>query len=330
MKIVYAAAISAFLLLVIFPASSRSQMNQTTTCNVLVENKESVAKLRGTATMHEDQKNVSIVIKWENGNELTFNGPKTGYGTSGRWVNNLGNSGTMLLSKKTLNSYEGYFVFNKITSMIYVDNCTAGGNQGGNRTIADVGVFFHNTGTTPLTVMVSETDGPRPPDPSQSTVVFPGPPTSTTNSAAGLSLAYGCYSFCVYWDTGKTDSLNQIIYSYRFIGKVPGDPAICLNENTPLNPTVLVSSGTPAGTGVGYEGQCPGARQAGQGNNTYYPPQQPQGQQNPSSPSMSDLPSCNCTNPRNGKRFLKPSLIAGACDDPTVLDYLTPQDYNCR
>jgi hypothetical protein len=182
-------------------------------------------------------------------------------------VNNEGNSGTMSLdpTSSAATSFSGPFTSNNITASITLLNCR---QTGDNRQITDVGVFFHNTGTIPLTVLVNETDGPRPPDPSQSTVVFPGPPTSTQNSAAGLSLAYGCYSFCVHWDTGKTDSLNQIIYSYRFIGRLPDQPAICLNENTPTipAPVVMVGSGTPVGTGVGYAGQCPGVGYAGQRN----------------------------------------------------------------
>lgn len=40
--------------------------------------------------------------------------------------------------------------------------------------------------------------------------------------------------------------------------------------------------------------------------------------------------SLDCTNPRNGKRFILPTLITGACTDETVLDYLRPENYNCK
>lgn len=267
---------STFLLAVYFPVSSHSQMILTTTCNAQLVNNEHNESLLGEASMYWDSyKDFSIVIKWQNGTVLTATRTEiSGNHTSWKWVNNAGNSGTMSLDRTSSagTSFSGPFTFNNITSSITLLNCRYDGE---NQEIPGIGVFFHNTGTIPLTVLVNQTDGPRPPDPSQSTVVFSGPPTSTRNSAAGLSLAYGCYSFCVHWDTGKTDRLNQIIYSYRFIGRLPDRPAICLNENTPTipAPVVRVSTGEPVATGVGYAGQCPGVGQAGQRNHPLTPQQ---------------------------------------------------------
>ena len=330
MKNFYVIILSIVFLAVCFPESSHSQMILTATCNAQLVNNEHNASLLGEASIHGvSNKNASMVIKWQNGTVLTATRTEIiGNHTSWKWVNNAGNSGTMSLdpTSSAATSFSGPFTFNNITSSITLLNCR---HAGENRPIPYIGVFFHNTGTIPLTVLVNETDGPRPPDPSQSTVVFSGPPTSTRNSAAGLSLAYGCYSFCVHWDTGTTDRYNQIIYSYRFIGRLPDRPAICLNENTPINPVVQVSTGEPVGTGVGYAGQCPGVGHAGQRNYPPVPqPAQPQGQQNVT--PQSNMPPCDCTDPRNGKRFRKPALIAGGCTDSTVLDYLNAEDYNCR
>jgi hypothetical protein len=311
----------------IFPNESYSQMTLTTECKVKIADSER-GTLHGKGFLYGGpNKKAKIVVKWETGSVLNFNGTSNGDRAKGTWKNG-NNTGTMSIERTSHTTFEGPLVWQNNTNTIYFYDCeTVYGRNGGNQTTPTIGVFFHNTKTIPLTVFVNETDGPLPPDPTQSTVVFSGPPTFTRNSAAGLTLAYGCYSFCVHWDTGKTDDLNQKIYAYRFIGDLPNEPAICLNENS-TKPVVKVSSGIPFAIGVGYAGQCPGAKQAVQPVTPTYPEQQaplPRQQE-----SSLNLPPCDCTNPRNGKRFLLPTLIIGACTDETVLDYLRPENYNCR
>ncbi|MBK9154838.1 MAG: hypothetical protein IPM25_11580 [Chloracidobacterium sp.] len=319
--------IFAFLLIA-FSVSAQSRMDISANCKAHLHDGRGNNSIYGGASIYEDARNYTIVITWTNRTVLTYRGPKTSAGTSGQWTNTSNNQGSMALQKSSPNSFEGQFRFQNNVGRIRLYECIFI-RDGGIEERRGFGVFFHNTGNINLTVFVADTDGPFAPDPTQSTVAFTGPPTWTRNSPAGLTLFGGCYSFCVHWDTGRTDRLRQKIYSYRFIGALPGRPAICLNENSPPRPIVRVSSGVPFRTGVGYDGQCPASRlaaeRARQQPISPAPPRTQQTQPN----NSANLPPCDCTNPRNGKRFRKPSLILGSCDSPTVLDYLTPEHYKC-
>ncbi|MGD9589056.1 MAG: hypothetical protein AB7Q37_01680 [Pyrinomonadaceae bacterium] len=323
--------IFAFLLIA-FSVSAQSRMDISANCKAHLHDGRGNNSIYGGASIYEDARNYTIVITWTIGTVLTYRGPKTSAGTSGQWTNTSKNQGSMALRKTSPSSYEGQFRFNREVGTIRLYECISTASRpwaDGDRGVPGIGVFFHNTGNINLTVFVADADGPVPPDPTQSTVVFTGPPTWTRNSAAGLTLFGGCYSFCVHWDTGRIDRLRQKIYSYRFIGELPGRPAICLNENSPPRPIVRVSSGMPFRTGVGYDGQCPGAKLAAERarQQPIWPGQPGERQTQPN--NSANLPPCDCTNPRNGKRFRKPSLILGSCDSPTVLDYLTPEHYKC-
>lgn len=318
------------ILLIVFPMTSNSdEMILTTECNVKIADADR-GMLYGKGFLYGAPNNkAKIVVKWKTGSVLNFTGTSNGDRAKGTWKNG-DNTGTMSIERTSHTTFEGPLTWQNNTNTIYFYDCEiVYGRDTANQAKPTNRVSFHNTGSINLTATVYSTYAVDMPDPSPSVVVFPGPPTSTVNSAAHMALEYGCYTFCVHWDSGKTDNLNQKIYSYRIIGDPFGPKyAICHNENNVGNLVVQVSSGKPDGTGVGYKGQCQAARPHGSGNNfPTYPstPAQPQGQQ-----TERYLPPCDCTNPRNGKRFILPTLVTGACTDETVLDYLRPENYNCR
>ncbi len=337
-KYIFSPLVLILSFLFLFATNSQSdEWVLTTECKVKVADADR-GMLHGKGFLYGAPNNkAKIVVKWKSGSVLNFTGTSNGDRAKGTWKNG-NNTGTMSIERTSHTTFEGPLEWQNNVNSIKFYNCRTvnnpsvdgGGGENEDSSLPTYGVFFHNTGNVNLTVLVNQTYAVAPPNPSPSTVVFTGPPTSTRNSAAGMSLAYGCYTFCVYWDTGKTNGLNQKIYSYRYIGDLAKNEfPLCHNENTPKKPIVKVSSGRPDGTGVGYEGQCPGVRHSGNPNaQPDYPntPAQPQGQTS----SGSYLPPCDCTNPRNGRRFLLPTLITGACTDETVLDYLRPENYNCR
>lgn len=303
----------------------------TTECKVKIADSDR-GMLHGKGFLYGGPDNkAKIIVNWESGSTLTFIGTSNGDRAKGTWKNG-NNTGAMSIERTSHTTFDGPLTWQNNTNTIYFYECEiVFGRDSGNQAKPTNRVSFHNTGNINLKATVYTTYAVPKPDPSPSVVVFPGPPTFTVNSAAHMALEYGCYSFCVDWDTGKTDNLNQKIYSYRIIGDPYGPKyAICHNENNVGDLIVQVSSGEPDGTGVGYKGQCPGTKTHGNRNNSpNYPNSggQPQGQQ---TIPQNYLPPCDCTNPRNGKRFVLPTLITGACTDETVLDYLKPENYNCR
>jgi len=320
-----------FIFLFFTPNISYSQMTLTTECNVKIADADR-GMLYGKGYFYGAPNNkAKIVVKWKTGSVLNFMGTSNGDRAQGTWKNG-NNTGTMSVERTSHTTFEGPLTWQNNTNTIYFYDCdVVYGRDSGNQAKPTNRVSFHNTGNINLTATVYTTYAVPMPNPIPSVVVFPGPPTITVNSAAHMGLAYGCYTFCVHWDTGKTDNLNQKIYSYRIIGDPFGPKyAVCHNENNLDNLVVKASSGKPDGTGVGYEGQCPRSGSHSNSNNSPRYPSNPSQPHNQQTESGSYLPPCDCTNPRNGKRFVLPTLITGACTDETVLDYLRPENYNCR
>lgn len=256
----------------LFLCPINSQSNQwvlTTECKVKIADADR-GMLHGEGFLYGAPKNkAKIVVKWQSGSVLNFTGTSNGDRAKGTWRNG-NNTGTMSIERRSHTTFEGPLTWQGNTNTIYFYDCEiVYGRDSGDQAKPTNRVSFHNTGNINLTASVYTTYAAPMPNPSPSVVVFPGPPTSTVNSAAHMGLAYGCYTFCVHWDTGKTDNLNQKIYSYRIIGDPFGPKyAVCHNENNIGNLVVQVSSGKPDGTGVGYEGQCPAARPHGSDNSS--------------------------------------------------------------